>query len=55
MAGGEYKDCPPQVVLGSAVHAEIALSVNHTVRLPRWRRLASYAGQFVILCRWRGM
>ena len=24
-------------------------SVNHTVRLPRWRKLASYAAQFVTL------
>jgi hypothetical protein len=30
-------------------------SVNQTVRLPRWRRAASYSGQFVIRCRCRGM
>jgi len=41
MASGEYQDCPPRVVRGSAAHLEIASSVSHTVRLPRWRRLAS--------------
>jgi len=41
MASGEYQGCPPRVVRGSAAHAAIASSVNHTVKLPRWRRLAS--------------
>jgi len=35
MATGEYRDCPPRVVRGSAAHAAIASSVNHTVKLPR--------------------
>ena len=50
MASAEYQGCPPRVVRGSAAHASIASAVNQTVRLPRWRRLASYAGQFVTLC-----
>jgi hypothetical protein len=33
------------VVRGSARQAAIASSVNHTVRLPRWRRAASYSDQ----------
>ena len=37
----EYRDCPPRVARGSAAQAAIASSVNHTVKLPRWRRLAS--------------
>src|SRR4051794_15923016 len=41
IARGEYQGCPPRVVRGSAAHASTASSVNHTVRLPRWRRLAS--------------
>jgi hypothetical protein len=36
------------VVRPSARHPAIASSLNHTVKLPRWRRLASYAAQFVI-------
>ena len=38
------------MVRGSAYQAVIAASVNQTVRLPRWRRAASYAAQFVTLC-----
>src|SRR3954447_8137272 len=59
MASAEYQGCPPGVVRGSAAHPSIASALNHTVRLPRRRRLASYAGQFVTLCvclgtwRWR--
>jgi len=41
MASGEYRDWPPRIVRGSAVQDATASSVNHTVRLPRWRRLAS--------------
>jgi hypothetical protein len=36
---------PPRVVR----HAAIATSVNQTVKLPRWRKLASYAAQVVTL------
>jgi len=35
MASGEYRDCPPRLVRGSAAHSEIASSVNHTVTLPQ--------------------
>jgi hypothetical protein len=38
---GEYQGWPPRVVRGSASHAASASSVNHTVKLPRWRKLAS--------------
>ena len=55
MASAEYQGCPPRVVRGSAAQASIASSVNQTVRLPRWRKLASYAGQFVTLCVCLGM
>ncbi len=41
MASGEYRDCPPRIVRGAATYAATASSVNQTVRLPRWRRLAS--------------
>jgi hypothetical protein len=41
MASAEYQGCPPRVVRGSVVQAAIASSVNQTVKLPRWRRLAS--------------
>ena len=37
----EYQGCPPRVVRGSALQAAIASSVNQTVKLPRWRKLAS--------------
>src|SRR4051794_19792012 len=52
MASVEYQGWPPRVVRGSAAHAS---SVNHTVKLPRWRRLASYSRQLATLCRCRGM
>ena len=55
MASAEYQGWPPRVVRGSAAQAATASSVNHTVKLPRWRKLASYSGQFVTLCRCRGM
>ena len=51
----EYQGCPPRVLRGSALQATIASAVNQIVKLPRWRRLASYARQFVTLCRCRGM
>src|SRR5215212_11432412 len=35
---------------GSALHASIASAVNHTVRLPRARRPASYAAQLMTRC-----
>ena len=41
IASVEVRPCPPRVVRGSARHAAIAASVNHTVRLPRFRRAAS--------------
>src|SRR3954452_21079234 len=47
--------CPPRVVRGSARQAAIASGVNQTVRLPRARRAASYAAQFVTLCCCFGM
>jgi hypothetical protein len=49
IANGEYQGCPPQVVRGAARQAAIASSVNHTAKLPRWRKLASYAAQLVTL------
>src|SRR3954447_26378978 len=55
MASAEYQGCPPGVVRGSAAHPSTASALNHTVRLPRRHRLASYAGQFVTLCVCLGM
>ncbi len=49
IASDEYHACPPRLVRGAACQAATASSLNHTVRLPRWRRLASYAVQFVTL------
>jgi len=49
-AAGDLRDNDPdvadtrgmlRVVRGSAAQAATAPSVNHTVKLPRWRRLAS--------------
>ena len=51
----EYQGCPPGVVRGSARQPSMASSVNQTVRLPRWRKLASYARQFRSLCFCLGM
>src|SRR3954453_18573503 len=47
IARGEYQGCPPGVARGAARHPSMASSENHTVRLPRWRRLASYSRQFI--------
>src|SRR5215212_7377862 len=47
IARGEYQGCPPGVVRGAARHPSMASSENHTVKLPRWRRLASYSRQFI--------
>ena len=55
IARGEYQGCPPGVVRGSARQAAIAASLNQTVRLPRWRRAASYAPQLVTRRRCLGM
>src|SRR3954454_23523421 len=55
IASGEYQGWPPRVVRGSARQAATASSVNQTVRLPRWRRAASYAAQLVTRCRCLGM
>src|SRR5208337_5531147 len=49
IANGEYQGCPPRVVRGAACQAAIASSVNQTVKLPRWRKPASYAAQLVTL------
>ena len=49
IAKGECQGCPPAVVRGPALHAAIASSVNQTVRLPRWRKAASYTAEFVTL------
>jgi hypothetical protein len=38
---GRVAGWPPRVPRGSAFHAAIAVSVNHTVRLPRWRKALS--------------
>jgi len=51
----EYQGCPPRVVRGAAFHAATTSSVNQTVRLPRWRKAASYAAEFVTLCLCFGM
>src|SRR4051812_23015519 len=55
IARGEYQGCPPRVVRGAARHPSITAALNHTVRLPRWRKLASYSRQFVTLCFCLGM
>src|SRR3954463_16492966 len=47
IARDEYCGWPPRVVRGSACQAAIAASENQTVRLPRWRKAASYSAQFV--------
>jgi len=39
----------------SARQAAIASSLNQTVRLPRWRKAASYSDQFVTRSRCLGM
>ena len=49
IARGEYQGCPPRVVRGSARQAATASSVNHTVKLPCWRKAASYAAGLVTL------
>jgi hypothetical protein len=48
-ASGEYHGCPPRDVRAAACQAVIASSVNQIVKLPRWRKLASYAAQLVTL------
>src|SRR5215213_9718759 len=55
MARSEYQGWPPGVVRGSGLQAVIASSENQTVKLPRCRKLASYAGQFVTVRCWRGI
>ena len=51
----EKEACPPRVVRGAAAQAATASGVNHTVRLPRARRAASYSAQLVTRCRCFGM
>jgi len=41
IARGEHHGWPPRVVLGAAAQASTASSVNHTVKLPRLRRVPS--------------
>ena len=48
-------DLHRRVVRGAAAQAAIASGVNHTVRLPRARRAASYSAQLVTRCRCLGM
>ena len=48
IASGEYQAWPPRVVRGAARQPALASSLNHSVKLPRWRRLA-LAAQFVTL------
>jgi len=55
IARGEYQGWRPGVVRGSARQVSRASSGNHTVRLPRRRRLASYSRQFMTLCFCLGM
>src|SRR4051794_38904818 len=55
IAKAEYDGCPPRLARGSAVHAATASGVNHTVRLPRPRRPASYSAQLVTRYRCLGM
>ena len=55
IAMAEYEGCPPRPVRGSAFHAATASGVNHTVRLPRARRPASYSAQLVTRCFCLGM
>src|SRR3954449_9262640 len=43
------------MVRGAAAQAATASGVNHTVRLPRARRAASYSAQLVTRCRCFGM
>src|SRR3954453_1286405 len=50
LARSEWEGCPPRVVRGAATQAATASGVNHTVRLPRARRAASYAAQLVTRC-----
>jgi hypothetical protein len=47
IARGEYQGCPRGVVRGAARHPSMAASENHTAKLPRWRRLASYSRQLI--------
>ena len=49
IAKGEYQGCPPAVVRGSAFQAATASLENQIVKLPRWRRAASYAAALVTL------
>ena len=45
-----HQGCPPRAVRGSVFQAEVASSVNHTAKLPRRRRAASYAAEFMTSC-----
>jgi hypothetical protein len=49
IASGDYQACPRLVVRGAAFQPAIAPSLNQTVRLARWPKLASYADQLVTL------
>ena len=49
IANAEYKAWPPRVVCGAARQPAMAPSLNHSVRLPRWRRLALQSAQLITL------
>jgi hypothetical protein len=49
MARSEYRRWPPRILRRGACHPANASGVNHSVRLPRRRRPASYSRQFVTL------
>src|SRR4051812_14347414 len=47
MASGEYQGWPPRFGPRFGAPPGDRPALNHTVRSPRWRRLASQAGRFV--------
>jgi hypothetical protein len=49
IARSEQRDWPPLVLRRGAAQPSIASDVTQRVRLPRWRRPASYSAQFVTL------
>ena len=50
-----YQRCPLGVVRGSVCQPLKASSVNQTVKLPRWCKLASYVRELMTLCFCLGM
>jgi hypothetical protein len=55
ITSAEWCGWPPGVFRGSARHAAIVSSVNHTAKLPRFLNEASYSDQFVTRYRGLGM